>query len=219
MTLAFSRSRPSSRYLELVAQYRLMHTEGERFRNIPPEQTFSGQSLPRHAVTIKALIDHFKARTLLDYGAGKGSQYTTVKVKLEDGSEYPTIPAYWGIERLICYDPGYEPFSQLPQTQCDGVICTDVLEHCPEEDIPWILDELFGFARSFVLANVACYLAKKRLSNGENAHCTVKDVAWWQDQVRRAAAVQPAARYYFLLDTHVIHPDGRRELETRTISG
>jgi len=219
MSTAYTRSSPSTRYQQLIEQYKLMHTEGERFRNIPPEQTFSGQSLPRHAEMIKSLVDRYQTKTLLDYGCGKGAQYTAVRVKLADGTEYETIPAYWGVEKIVCYDPGYEPFSHLPSAICDGVICTDVLEHCPEEDIPWILDELFGFARKFVLANVACYPAMKRLANGENAHCTIKDRGWWHDQIHRAADVCPHVRYFFLLDQPVTGADGRPELMTMTVSG
>ena len=60
------------------------------------------------------------------------------------------------------------------------MICTDVLEHCPEDDVPWIVDELFGYANMFVFANVACYPAHKVLPNGENAHCTIQPPEWWE---------------------------------------
>jgi hypothetical protein len=68
------------------------------------------------------------------------------------------------------------------------VICTDVLEHCPEEDLPWIVGELFGYARLFVFANVACYPAMKTLPNGENAHCTIRPVEFWREIFQNAAA-------------------------------
>jgi hypothetical protein len=44
-----------------------------------------------------------------------------------------SMKEYWGVESIRCYDPGYPPFSTLPEGRFDGVICTDVLEHCPEE--------------------------------------------------------------------------------------
>jgi hypothetical protein len=54
------------------------------------------------------------------------------------------------------------------------VISTDVLEHCPGKvNVPWIVDEMFGYATRFVFANVAVIPAGKRLPNGENAHCTI----------------------------------------------
>lgn len=72
------------------------------------------------------------------------------------------------------------------------MICTDVLEHCPEEDIPWIVDELFAFARKFVYANIACFPARKQLPSGGNAHCTVKPVKEQVSTTVIASATEPA---------------------------
>ena len=200
MSATYTRTSPSPRYQALLEQYRLMHTEGERFHHIPPEQTFAGQSLPRHTATIKALVDRHRARTLLDYGSGKGLQYEACRIKAADGTEFASIPAYWGVQAVTCYDPGYGPYSRLPQGRWDGVISTDVLEHYPEDDLPWIAGEIFSLAEKFVFANVACYPAKKRLANGENAHCTVRPRAWWEQLLKRVSSRFPDVRYYFLLD-------------------
>lgn len=62
----------------------------------------------------------------------------------------------------------------------DGVICIDVLEHCHAPDTPWIVEELFARARSFVFVNVACYLAKCRFANGENILITLRPAAYWR---------------------------------------
>ena len=55
----------------------------------------------------------------------------------------------------------------------------------------WIVDELFAYATRFVFANVACYPAEKRLPSGENAHITLKPMAWWEGLFRDAAARKP----------------------------
>jgi hypothetical protein len=187
-----------------------MHTHGEQFANIPAEQTFAGQSLPRHAATIEALVAAHEARSILDYGSGKGEQYKPMRIKTATGKEFPSIPAFWGVDLVTCFDPGYEPFSQLPQGKFDGVISTDVLEHCPEDDVPWIVSEMFSFARKFVYANVACYPAKKRLSTGENAHCTVRPMTWWSDVLKDVAPRYPGVYYRFALDRHVQTEGGVR---------
>lgn len=210
----FSRHAPSARYRELLSQYQAMHRDGDVHNGISAESTFAGQSLPRHCAAIKTLIDKYSAQTVLDYGAGKGAQYQPVTIKLSDGSKFPSIIDFWNVESVTCFDPGYEPFSTLPDGKFDGVICTDVLEHCPEADIPWILDEIFSFARSFVYANVACYPARKQLANGENAHCTIKDAGWWQSVVKLAAQRTPGVDISFHLDRVVDQGAGRREMES-----
>jgi hypothetical protein len=200
MRAKYSRTTPSPRYRRLIEQYQFMHENGETRLGIPPEQTFSGQSLPKQAPYIKRLIQRTGAQSILDYGSGKGHQYSLRRiVDAETGIDHPDIKSYWGVREIRCFDPGYPPFSELPSGTFDGVICTDVLEHCPEEDIAWILDELFAFARKFVFANIACFPARKLLPSGGNAHCTVKPVKWWEQQIGPAASATPALPYEFRL--------------------
>jgi hypothetical protein len=194
----FTRASPSPRYRRLIEQYQLMHTQGEIHLGIPPDQTFPGQSLPPQAPHIKRLIKATGARTLLDYGCGKGRQYWPHRIRDDqEGIEYPDIKSFWGIGDVRCYDPGYAPFTELPAGTYDGVICTDVLEHCPEEDVQWIVGELFQYAEKFLYANVACFPARKRLPSGGNAHCTVKPVRWWEEVIVKTAARKPQVRYEF----------------------
>jgi hypothetical protein len=188
ISLQYSRDNPRLRFQQLVEHYRSMHRDGDPRRGVPAERMFDGKSLPRQANRINKLIARTNAKTILDYGSGKGTQYLPGKI-LENGvPRWNSMQEYWGVESIRCYDPGYQPFSVLPEGAFDGVICTDVLEHCPEEDLPWIVGELFGFARRFVFANVACYPAAKTLPNGENAHCTVRPVDFWRALFENAAA-------------------------------
>ncbi len=188
--MAYTRGSPSPRYRALMAQYARMHVEGEARLGIPPEQTFPGASLPPHIGHIKKLIEATGARTILDYGSGKGLQYRPQKIVVDGRHVADGIAEYWDVDEVRCFDPGYAPFHELPQERFDGVISTDVLEHCPEEDLPWILDEIFGFARRFVYLNVACFPAQKTLPNGENAHATVRPPEWWRELIGAHATVR-----------------------------
>jgi FkbM family methyltransferase len=181
----YSRAHPSPRYRELLSLYSRMHVEGETTLGIPAEQTFPGASLGPHIKRIKRWIERTGARTILDYGAGKGMQYRPHKIVVDGKHVADGIAEYWDVDEVRCFDPGYAPHSALPEGKFDGVICTDVLEHCPEEDLPWILDEIFRYAKGFVYLNVACYPARKTLPNGENAHITVRPPQWWDALVKR----------------------------------
>jgi hypothetical protein len=211
----YSRENPSPRYRELTELYRAMHTEGERFMNLPPERTFPGASLPPQAVRIKRLIDATGAANILDYGSGKGLQYDLRDVALADGPIVPSIADYWNVVYVHCYDPSFPPFSKLPQGKFDGVISTDVLEHCPEEDVPWIVDELFGFAERFVFATIACYPARKRLPTGENAHCTIRPASWWAELAEAVAARHAGVTWEFWVQEREGEHEGARIVESR----
>ena len=192
----YSRAAPSPRYRRLIEQYQHMHLHGEQHLGIPPENTFPGASLPKQAPGIKRLIKATGAATILDYGCGKGQQYWPRRTADPDeGVEYPDIKSYWGVQAIQCYDPAYQPHNNLPAGKFDGVVCTDVLEHCPEEDIDWIIAELFGYATRFVFATVACYPASKHLPNGENAHVTIRAPEWWEGPFAAAAARYPAIEW------------------------
>lgn len=196
----YSRANPSPRYVELIGLYRLLHEQGDIESGLLPENTFDGRSLMPHGNTIEALVAEHQARTLLDYGCGKGKQYGPVRITFPDGRVLDSIREYWGVEEIRCYDPAYSRFVDLPEGKFDGVICTDVLEHCPEQDLPWIIAELFSFAEKFVFATVALFPAGKTLRNGENAHCTLRPAAWWRDLIVTTAVSYPGIRYRFELE-------------------
>lgn len=213
--MLYSRTNPSPRYLSLLTQYRSLHTEGEKHLGLPPEKTFPGLSLPAQASKIKSLIDRTGAETILDYGSGKGAQYNPLTIRIESDREWPSIIDYWDIDEVHCYDPCYEPYSTLPQGKFDGVIATDVLEHCPEEDIPWILDEMFSYAKLFVYANVASYPAMKHLPTGENAHCTIQPTEWWREILAKISKNHPGIVWEVWVETLAHTEKGMQKLEDK----
>ena len=192
---AYNRERPSPRYFELEAQYRQMHTEGATEQGLAPEDTFDGRSLGPHIQAIRKLTLEHGAKTLLDYGSGKGRLYQQVRVQDQQGKDLGDVLTFWGIESLACFDFGVEANASLPEEPKDAVISTDVLEHCATEDMPWIVAELFAYARHFVYAAVANYPAHKTLPNGENAHVTLRSRLWWELLFRTVSASHPGIRY------------------------
>jgi 2-polyprenyl-3-methyl-5-hydroxy-6-metoxy-1,4-benzoquinol methylase len=190
-TESYSRSNPSPRYRELTALYAQMHVGGLPDQNIQAKDLFAGSSIIPQLPKIKLLVEKLGVKTLLDYGCGKGLQYRAQNLKLRSGEIIASVKSYLGVERIACYDPGVAEFQTFPEGKFDGVISTDVLEHCPEPDLPWILEEMFGAARLFVFANIASYPAGKTLPNGENAHCTVRPQEWWNEVIAPIAARHP----------------------------
>lgn len=186
----FTRADPSPRYTELLTAYRTMHEKGEVQTGLPAEKTFAGFSLYAHMMTVKEMVAQVGARTLLDYGAGKGMLHSAKPLKLANGEFADSLAGLWGIERTVLYDPGYKPNWERPVGTFDMVICCDVLEHCPEQDLQWIMEDIAGHARRGVFLVIACYPAKKSLPSGENAHITVHPPAWWKPRIEAAMAVR-----------------------------
>ena len=193
----YTREHPSPRFRDLMQVYKEMHRSGLPDAGKAADHLFTGKALFNHIPQVRTLVKRYEARSILDYGSGKGLLYSKKNFVIGDGTAITSVKEYWGVETIRCYDPGVPEFSEFPSEPADGVVCTDVLEHVPEEDIGWHLQELFRLGKRFVFSNVACYPAGKTLPNGWNAHVTVRPPSWWSEQVRQAARDWPGVAYEF----------------------
>jgi hypothetical protein len=178
----YSRNSPSPRYTELLHKYNILHAEGDTVNKIAAEKTFDGRSLKPHVSELLSIIRGSEAKSVLDYGCGKANGHDKFEMTMPNGGILRGLKEIWGVSEIGLYDPGYAPHNTLPTKTYDGAICTDVLEHCPEEDIDWILSEIFGFADKFVFCTIALYPASKTFSDGVNVHITLKNIGWWLDK-------------------------------------
>jgi len=210
----FTSDNPSRRFRDMVDQYRELHDHGEAQLGLAAGNTFDGHSLAKHETEIARLIESSGAKTLLDYGCGKGLAYEDWPGE-PAGSRYKMHPAWPGV-KVTCYDPGYAPYADRYAGQFDGVISTDVLEHIPEEDIAWVLNELFGAATKFVYVVAACYPARKLLPDGQNAHCTVRSPTWWRGQMELAAKRFPGIRWVLCTERKTLIGKTRRHVSGRS---
>lgn len=154
---------------EILRQYRAMAATGLHFR---------GLTVMQHEAAIKALVDRFNARTILDYGAGAGEAW----------DKPHQLHKRLGVHRPTLYDPAFA-HNKLPApgARFHGVICSDVLEHVPEESVPKLLASLFCYAERFVFASVCCRPAGKTFPDGTNLHVTIRPYEWWSELMQAAA--------------------------------
>lgn len=123
---------------------------------------------------ISQLIKDFNATSLLDFGCGKGYQYTREKIHLKHFNNI--LPAL--------YDPAVKEYSKMPDNKFDGVICCDVMEHVPEEAVNEVLQQIYSKANKFVFIAASNIPAYAVLPNGENAHVTLKSCDWWINKIK-----------------------------------
>jgi len=186
--MSYSRTAPSPRYAELQGYYKSLHNDGDSLRGYRPEEMFDGRSLKPHTATIKHLLMSYRAASLIDYGCGKAMGYDNVELNLPDGRKVNGLREFFAPAQITLYDPGYAPFNKYPEKPADGLVSTDVLEHIPEADIGWVLDEMFRLGQRFVFCTIACYPARKLLPDGSNAHVTLQPPSWWIERLEAASA-------------------------------
>lgn len=165
--------------MDLIPLYQQMAAGGQNFR---------GLSLLSHRETIRLLIRKTGSKTILDWGAGAGDAYRTPN-KIHDK---------WGIKlaNVTRYDPAFPKYARLPVAAHDGVICSDVLEHIPADEVDDTIGTLFDYALKFVFASVCCRPAKKTFPGTDiNLHVTVKPFKWWRSKFDGVASAYPAIRW------------------------
>jgi len=150
------------RNLKIDEEYNKLHSMG----------FFNGKSCLQHSQSIKKIIEDTHSSTILDFGSGKGQQYTVDKLNL-----------FWNA-KVHCYDPYVKEYENLPNENFDGVICTDVLEHIEEDYIDSIFKEIKLRANKFIFLGICTRLAKKKFSDGTNVHLTVRSIDWWKNKLK-----------------------------------
>lgn len=155
---------------DLIPLYRDMAAGGGNFR---------GLSILQHASQIAKLVKTHQAKRLLDYGCGAGEAWKSPnRLHRELGLRWIDV---------MLYDPAFPEHNDKPYGSFDGVLCSDVLEHVPEELVDAFIATLFGHAKRFVWASVCCRPAKKCFPDGTNLHVTLHPLEWWVERFDKHA--------------------------------
>ena len=208
----YNRQNPSPFYLSLIDMYSELHVNGDLRNEVDAQKMYSGKSIVPWISTIKELIASTDSHTLLDYGSGKGLQYQNLLLEEKNRLRHKGLHDYWKVSEIYCYDPAYPPYQKFPQKQYDAVISTDVLEHCYQEDVKWIVDEIFSLAGRFVFINIACYQANKSLPNGDNVHCIIRPAGWWDELLQSVVPNYPRVKYCVLLEYIWVDIEGGKRM-------
>lgn len=128
-------------------------------------KTYSGRFLRPHVPFIAELIKQRGCQSVLDYGCGKGQQYSWVshggEASIPAGE---TIESFWGIQ-VQKFDPAWPPYSAAPKP-AHLVICTHVLGSIPLDDLSEFLDHVMGLSlRVLYIAERCGEVGKQVFSN------------------------------------------------------
>jgi 2-polyprenyl-3-methyl-5-hydroxy-6-metoxy-1,4-benzoquinol methylase len=123
-----------------------------------------GSGSHRHAYLVAGMALIEDCKTVLDYGAGKGTLGTVLRNA--------------GLQ-VAEYDPGVPGKEQSPEP-ADLVTCLDVLEHIEPDCFNDVLADLARLTKKRLFVDVSTKFTKFRwLSDGRNSHLIVKDIPWW----------------------------------------
>lgn len=155
---------------ELIREYQNIHKQGEQMWGTT---TYKNRHMVEHQIRV---IEHRigKIKSSLDYGCGKGWQYSKKLVHKD-----------WGIDLPTLYDPCVAGLDIKPQGQFDIVICIDVLEHVHPDSVDDTLQEIINYSKKALIFNIAVRPAIKKFKDGTNYHTTIESKKWWRDKIRK----------------------------------
>ena len=124
-----------------------------------------GTASIHHAPNVIKILKQNNLKSICDYGAG---QMNLKKTLDKNGfKNYDYFP----------YDPVFPEYG--PPKKADLICCIDVMEHVEEEYVDNVLDEIQKITLNLVYFSIAQAPAGKTLSDGRNAHITLKPERWW----------------------------------------
>jgi 2-polyprenyl-3-methyl-5-hydroxy-6-metoxy-1,4-benzoquinol methylase len=149
---AFCRDLPDYRdHIEAYAQLHEMRHYGDSATEL-------------HLETVRKIVSARNPRSILDYGCGRSD----------------LAVHFWrdGYRRISRYDPALRKFREMPEGQFDLVLCMDVLEHIPMASVDKVLTEVREKSAAAVFT-ISTKLARAKLPDGRNAHCTLLTRPEW----------------------------------------
>lgn len=127
-----------------------------------------GSSAGRWRNDVLEMAKELGAKTVLDYGCGKGLLKLGVAKFGYDVREY---------------DPGI-PGKDSPPEPADLVACLDVIEHLEPECLDDVLRNIGRLAQKGALLVIALYPSGTKLPDGRDSHLIIEPPAWWDQRLR-----------------------------------
>ncbi len=102
-------------------------------------KTWSGKGTLQYFDILDSLIQKHQIKTVLDFGSGKGLQYTEYHIDKKLNIE------------VVCYDPCLHGLDNWPSSKYDMVIALDCVTNIDKDLIPWMYDWFSKWALKCVI--------------------------------------------------------------------
>lgn len=145
---------------------------GQQFQK--QNKSWDGRDSVMYQRQIKDVIDLHECKTLLDYGCGKGAQWTVPARFFHSTNNEKQIcmfQDYLNITSIYKYDPCVPEFDSAPEKKqkFDIVMCTQVLTYIPDKDLSWVKQLLMNHTGKacFIGLHSITPKSKKQIYNPE----------------------------------------------------
>jgi len=118
-------------------------------------------------------VSQYRPWSLVDWGCANGNLLNRLE------TDFPSIQELGG------YDPGNPDYMVVPTGTYDCLVSCDVIEHFEPDQLDESLKLMQSKFSCAAFLIIACYPAKKILSDGRNAHLIVENQDWWMQKIQQ----------------------------------
>jgi uncharacterized protein len=189
----FTAESPSAQYTALLARVR--QADELRYKERRAELPRSSLEADGQILGLPELCVATEARTILTCRLG------------QDGGDQARQRGRrgWEAERIVLgLDFALGPPTKQTTEQFDGVVCTETLAYFPDEDIPWVIEELLRCARRFLYVTVTTHACVKALADQTRLPNQPREYAWWIAQFEAASVRHPEIHWKLIVQTQTM---------------
>ena len=187
---AFSADRPSQGLRRLRSRITGLSGESGKRRNAPS----SGVS--RKCAGMAELLQDSHAQSLL---------YCRIKALSADTSVH--IPG--DVRSIQHMDPLADSPGKIARAKFDAVLCTNLLEFVPDDDVPWLLEQLFTRASQLLYCRVGDLPAASQSAHIDHPRPWRRNTEWWHYQFHLVGRRHPEVRWQLHLETGAVRRFGK----------
>ena len=81
--------------------------------------------------------------------------------------------------KIFRYDPVFDEYNTLPKCKIDFVICTDVLQHVPIDELDETINKISSISKKCFF-HIKCTDHPTKFPNGEPTNITIREKEWWK---------------------------------------
>lgn len=156
--------------------------------NYSENRIFDGAGTKRILGYINAEKEKRDFFSVLDYGCGSADHWFSTKLQDEVTSQKQNMVQWLGskLTAFHLYDPAHPVYSRPSSDKYDIIICTDVMEHVPENELVEVLQDIkfYCYYNSTVIFSIPLNESRNCFADGENMHCTIKTKDEWEKLIK-----------------------------------
>jgi len=155
---------------------------GGKMITLKEKTVFDGGGIQMIYDELEYELDKRGSGTILDFGSGSGVHWTR-KVRIPRQKESQTASEFFGqrLRGFYRYDPAHPEYCVKPTGKFDIIMCTEVLEHVPLDELPELLTEMKSYLAEdgVVILTIPKGLSNNAFPDGKNLHITLMETKEW----------------------------------------